>query len=50
MRIYLLLPFTWPKKLELISNIIIIKFPYNARSDWLKLRALSQIRERVGDI
>ena len=28
----------------------IIKFPYNARSDWLKQRALSEIRERVDDI
>ena len=30
--------------------IIIIKFPYNARSDWLKQRALSEIRERVDGI
>ena len=29
---------------------IIIKFPYNARSDWLKQRALSEIRERVNGI
>ena len=29
---------------------IIIKFPYNARSDWLKQRALSENRERVNDI
>ena len=29
---------------------IIIKFPYNARFDWLKQRALSKIRERVDDI
>ena len=28
----------------------IIKFPYNARSDWLKQRALSEIRERVDGI
>jgi len=26
---------------------IIIKFPYNARSDWLKERALSENRARV---
>ena len=30
--------------------IVIIKFPYNARSDWLKQRALSEIRERVDGI
>ena len=29
---------------------IIIKLPYNARSDWLKQRALSEIRERVDGI
>ena len=29
---------------------IIIKFPYNARSDLLKQRALSEIRERVDGI
>ena len=29
--------------------IIIIKFPYNAHSDWLKQRALSENRERVDD-
>ena len=29
---------------------IIIKFSYKARSDWLKQRALSEIRERVDDI
>ena len=28
---------------------IIIKFPYNARSDWLKQRALSENRARVDD-
>ena len=27
-----------------------IKFPYNALSDWLKQRALSEIRERVDGI
>ena len=27
-----------------------MKFPYNGRSDWLKQRALSEIRERVDDI
>ena len=30
-------------------NSIIIKFPYNARSDWLKQRALSENRARVDD-
>ena len=28
----------------------IIKFSYNTRSDWVKQRALSEIRERVNDI
>ena len=27
--------------------VIIIKFPYNVRSDWLKQRALSENRARV---
>ena len=35
--------------LKLIFNVI-IKFPYNARSDWLKQRALSEIRKQVDDI
>ena len=30
--------------------IIIIKFPYNARSDWLKQHALLENRARVDDI
>ena len=30
--------------------VIIIKFPYNARSDWPKQRALSENRERVDGI
>ena len=30
-------------------NYVIIKFPYNARSDWLKQRALSENRARVDD-
>ena len=29
--------------------LIIIKFPYNARSNWLKQRALSENRARVDD-
>ena len=33
---------------ELID--FIIKFPYNARSDWLKQRALSENRALVDDI
>ena len=28
---------------------IIIKFPYNAHSDWLKQRALSENKARVDD-
>ena len=28
---------------------IILKFPYNAHSDWLKQRALSENRKRVDD-
>ena len=28
---------------------VIIKFPYNAHSDWLKQRALSENRERGDD-
>ena len=28
----------------------IIKFPYNAHSDWLKQRALSENREQVDDV
>ena len=28
---------------------VIIKFPYNVHSDWLKQRALSENRERVDD-
>ena len=31
-------------------SCFIIKFPYNARSDWLKQRALSENRERVDDM
>ena len=31
-------------------STIMIKFPYNARSGWLKQRALSEIRERVDGI
>ena len=29
---------------------IIIKFPYNGRSDWLKQRTLSENKEQVNDI
>ena len=32
------------------TNKILIKFSYNARSDWLKQRALSENRARVDDI
>ena len=31
-------------------NDVKTKFPYNTLSDWLKQRALSEIRERVDDI
>ena len=31
-------------------SLFIVKFPYNARSDWLKQRTLSEIREWVDDI
>ena len=31
-------------------KIFIIKFPYNARSDWLKQRTLSENKELVNDI
>ena len=31
-------------------KIIIIKFPYNARSDWLKQRPLSENKDHVNDI
>ena len=34
---------------RLSLSIIIIKFPYNARSDWPKQRALSENRARVDD-
>ena len=33
----------------IVLKFIIIKFPYNAHSDWLKQRALSENRERVDD-
>ena len=31
-------------------NDVLIKFLYNTRSDWLKQRALSEIKERIDDI
>ncbi len=31
-------------------TLFTIKFPYNARSDWLKQRTLSENRERLNDI
>ena len=34
---------------EAVLLLIIIKFPYNAHSDWLKQRALSENRERGDD-
>ena len=36
-------------RLRLLDLLIIIKFPYNAHSDWLKQRALSGNRARVDD-
>ena len=33
-----------------LQNDIIIKFPYNARFDWLKQRPLSENKEQVNDI
>ena len=38
------------KILVILIFDIIIKFPYNGHSDWLKQRALSENRERVDDI
>ena len=40
------------KKIKVCPEIlttIIIKFPYNARPDWLKQRALSENRARIDD-
>ena len=34
----------------LYAICFLIKFPHNARSDWLRQRALSEIRERVDGI
>ena len=31
-------------------HVFIIKFPYNARSDWLKQRPLSENKVQVNDI
>ena len=41
-----------PTLLPMLTTLkdFIVKFPYNARSDWLKQRALSEIRERVDGI
>ena len=36
-------------RLRLLCLLIIIKFSYNASSDWVKLRALSENRARVDD-
>jgi len=38
-----------PKVLLPTPILIIIKFPYNACSDWLKQRALSENRAQVDD-
>ena len=37
-------------QLRLLYLLIIIKFPYNARSDCLRQRALSEDRARVDDV
>ena len=34
----------------ILMGYIIIKFPYNARSDWLKQRTLSEYKGQVNDI
>ena len=40
-----------PIKMLIVSTMyIIIKFPYNKHSDWLKQHALSEIRKRVDGI
>ena len=33
-----------------LLDVIIIKFPYNARSDWLKQRPLSENKVQINDI
>ena len=38
-----------PSALGMFRNLIIIKFPYNAHSDWLKQRALSENKARVDE-
>ena len=47
-----IMPMRYARDLLLICciNLIIIKFPYNARSDGLKQRALSENKEQVNDI
>ena len=42
--------FEFEAKLPLYICHIIIKFPYNARSDWLKQRPLSENKVQVNDI
>ena len=60
-RLMMVLPFycrsilekvTMHKKRAILSFffVVMIKVPYNARSDWLKQRTLSENRERVNDI
>jgi len=39
----------WALQTTIILSPIIIKFAYNAHSDWLKQHALSENRERVDD-
>ena len=39
-----------PKLWNNLPYNIIIKFPYNARSDWLKQRTLSENKEQVNDL
>ena len=38
------------QKCKYLLPVIIIKFPYNAHSDWLKQRTLSEYKGQVEDI
>ena len=40
---------TYKTNLQRIVIAFMIKFPYNARSDWLKQRTLSENKEQVND-
>ena len=47
---HILVSFSGVQIYELHIFIFIIKFPYNARSDWLKQRPLSENKVQVNDI